>query len=187
MNRISKSLALVVLVLFTLITGCNINPGPLPQSPYPGPYPAPQGQSENSPSPVPRSLTPTVTATDGAIRATLFYTDTNRPVRDQLFFAAKMLPLSGGSATGEVPSLDTNTSPRDESDQNGRIVISLVPPGHYALAIMTPLGPILIKDTQKNTEITFDVSAANLTDLGDLKTDLDPNFLEPAVPPVATP
>jgi hypothetical protein len=123
--------------------------------------------------------TPSVSAEMGGFHIVLLYMETTRPVRGQNIYLAEMLPLEGGPKGAFVPALDTSTAPSAESSDTGNVSISMVPPGNYALSLLTPQGAILVTDVKTNKEITFEVKAGEVTDLGTRNVFLNPDFLEP--------
>jgi hypothetical protein len=127
-----------------------------------------------------RQKSPAVSTTKGGFHITLIYEQNGQPVRLQEIYLAEMIPVEGQLKGSYVPALDRTTAPGDESNDKGEVVISLVPPGKYALAIFSPLGPILVKDSDTNTEITLDIVAGEINDLGLRKVLLDPTQFEPS-------
>ncbi len=127
--------------------------------------------------------TPEVSSDVGALHIVLKYTQSGDPVRAQSFYLAEMLPVQGQLEGAYVPALDMNKAPRAESTQTGEVVISLIPPGKYALTLFTPAGSILVVDSESNKEITFDIIAGEVTDLGIHKVVLNQEFLEPTIIP----
>lgn len=163
-----------ILTIF-LLAGCAFSE----LMPFKSAYP---GLADTSMSRVPatvRSLTPVVSPNLGAVRATLFYASSGKPIRRQIFYVATLIPALGAPLGSYVPALDVVTAPRGESDEDGNITISLVPPGQYALALMTPLGPILAEDSDKNSRIIFEVVAGQVTDLGNRTILVESSLLEP--------
>jgi len=70
--------------------------------------------------------------------------------------------------TGEsmsVAGLDTNTAPRTETDATGAFAFLDVPPGEYALALVGPIGPVIVPGPDGD-EITVVVQAGEISDLG---------------------
>ena len=129
------------------------------------------------------NLTPVAPAPEfsdstGAISILLYYADTDQPVRGQLFFAAEMLPVQG-IEDGFIPRLSESEAPSGISDSVGQLNISLIAPGNYALALMTPLGPVLVEEAVSNEPIIFEISANQLTDYGTAHVILDQTILEP--------
>jgi hypothetical protein len=124
--------------------------------------------------------TPVVSSDRGAFRIILHYAKNGAPVRGQNIYLAEMLPLQGGMEGAFVPALDTSSAPRDESSASGEVVVSMVPPGKYALSLLTPMGAVLIIDSDTNHEVTFDIAGGKITDLGDLNVVLDQDMLEPS-------
>ena len=152
-------------------------PGPIDPGGYPYPI------EDNFDEVFEANLTPVappaeVSATQGAFSIRLTYAGTNRPVRGQLFLAAGMLPVEGVE-DGYIPKLESTGAPSSHSDAQGQLNISLIDPGKYALALMTPLGPILVEAEDTGEAIVFDVSANEVTDLGTVAVQLDPEPLEP--------
>ncbi len=121
---------------------------------------------------------PVTTSDLGAVTATLIYANSDRPVRGQPFFAAGMLPVEGVEDSF-IPKLDTAVDQQGFSDAQGLVVISGIPPGNYALVLMTPLGPILVEADANSEAITFEITAGEVTDLGTIDVLLDPAALEP--------
>ena len=122
---------------------------------------------------------PTVSAKMGGFHIRLIYSDNGKPVRRQNIYLAEMLPVTGGQGGVSVPALDMKTAPKAESTDQGDVVISMIPPGKYALSLLTPEGAILLTDAAANKEITFDVAAGHVTELGDHKVILNSSLLEP--------
>lgn len=159
-----------------LLAGCGS--GGL-TAPFKSAYPGPADTGMSRVSAAVRTLTPVVSPNLGAVRAILFYADSGKPIRRQIFYVAKLLPVEGATAGTYVPSLDTVTAPRDESDESGNITIPLIPPGRYALAVMMPLGPILVEESGSNSRIIFEVVAGQVTDLGSQTISVESSLLEP--------
>lgn len=91
-----------------------------------------------------------------------------------------MLTIGGEVAQGEtlylapvmvtgseisVAGLDTNTAPRTETDAAGAFAFTDVPPETYALAIIGPVGPVIVPGPDSD-EITVEVQAGEAADLG---------------------
>ncbi len=126
---------------------------------------------------------PEVSAEKGALRIVLTYSQNGDPVRSQNLYLAELRPLQGGTEGAYVPVLDTNTASNAESTLTGEVVMSLVTPGKYALAILTPAGAQIVIDSESNRELTLDIKAGEVTDLGVRKVVLDQEFLEPTIIP----
>jgi hypothetical protein len=90
-----------------------------------------------------------------------------------------MIPAEGTQEGMFVPALDTLSAPKDESSEGGEVIISSVPPNKYALTLLTPLGPILVFDSATNKEITLEIIAGQIKDLGTIYVVLDPDNIEP--------
>jgi hypothetical protein len=125
--------------------------------------------------------TPEVTSNLGAVVAKLFYASDGTPSRSQIFFVVPLNSVNGadGQPVGLLAGLDPTTAQRGQSDNNGAVVISRVPPGRYGLAMSTPRGYILLQESPSNKEILFDVVAGQVNDLGKRNIQIDKNLVEP--------
>ena len=116
----------------------------------------------------------------GGFTAEFIYTKTdNRPLKKQTILLAELLPLTGGTLEGAfVPVLEPSSAPKNDTDENGRVAISMVKPGRYAISLYTPLGPILLQNEVDEKEILIDIKAGEVTDLGKLVVIVEPSLLE---------
>lgn len=152
---------------------------------YPGPesigpgYPVENNVAEQfEQSLTPNAPPPEFSSDTGAFSVALRYPDGERPVRGQLFFAAGTIPVEGVE-DGFIPVLDQTNDPKGHSDAQGVLVISNLAPGRYALALMTPLGPILLEYADTSETIIFEITAGEVTDLGTQAVFLNAETLEP--------
>ena len=122
---------------------------------------------------------PAVTQETGGFRAKLLYLEDGSPVQQRNFYLAEMIPVEGELEGAYVPALDTITAPKAESSSEGEIIISNVQPDKYALTFLTPLGPILVEDADTGKEITLEIFANQVTDLGTITVLLDPDDFNP--------
>ena len=159
------------ILLSLLLAGCQPGQATTPEANPPGTQAVTVMPEE--------TISPIVSTEMGSFHIRLVYSDNGRPVRGQELYLAEMLPLVGGQEGVFVPALDTLTAPSAESTDQGDVAIYMLPPGKYALTILTPQGAIMVRDAATNEEITFDVTAGQVTDLGDHKAILDSSFLEP--------
>jgi hypothetical protein len=167
--------------------------GALPGAATPGSpdnsYPPPGGETSSYPIDqpgreafeaqiTPNAPAPVFDAGTGAFTIKMLYPDGESPVRGQTFFGTEMIPVPE-IPDAYVPALDTTTAPGGQSDSQGVLVMSSLPPGKYALALMTPLGPILVEDQATEETIVFDIVANQLTDFGVVIVLLNMEKLEP--------
>ena len=96
----------------------------------------------------------------------------------QLFFAAATLDVPDLEGAF-IPALDTTVDKSGHSDGVGVLVISEIPPGRYALTLMTPLGAILVEKAGTTDAIIFEIVANEVTDLGEVSVFLEADTLEP--------
>lgn len=116
------------------------------------------------PTEVPATPTPTSLPTMGTVTGLLIEETTQEPLGDYVLYLAKMLkPSSEGLS---VAALDATADPRASTDAAGKFVFVNVPPESYALALLTPTGPALIKDAKTEKEVLLSVEAGQTVDLG---------------------
>ena len=194
MKTIYFSLGILLISLFILVgcappsatsTSTTVSPTQRTGDSYPAPtqiqsssYPAPVQEENQNTEPFINAPS-TFDAETGGFEITLFYPGGDRPVRGQTFYAAELLPVTGQLEGSFVPAVDTNSAPRGGSDDNGLVVFSNVPPGNYALVIMTPLGPILVIDNQTEENIEFEILPNQLTEFPSQEVFLNPDVMEP--------
>lgn len=78
-----------------------------------------------------------------------------------------LVPIVASGESMSVAGLDTNTAPRAETDTTGAFAFLNVPPGEYALAVVGPVGPVIVPGPDGD-EITVMVQAGETTDLGSI-------------------
>jgi hypothetical protein len=86
--------------------------------------------------------------------------------QDQTLYLAPMV------ATGEsmgVAGLSTDTDPRAATDETGTFTFLDVPPGQYALAIISPFGAVVINGPD-GKEIVVEARAGEMTQIGEIAT-----------------
>jgi hypothetical protein len=152
---------LIGIIIFLFLSGCQSNsPETLAVSPT-----IIQSTSANT-QPEQVVETPEVSEDTGGFRVKLLYQENGSPVQQRYFYLAEMIPVQGKLKGAFVPALDTITAPKAESNSEGEIIISMVEPNKYALTFLTPLGPILVDDAETEKEITLEIFANEIFDLG---------------------
>jgi hypothetical protein len=96
----------------------------------------------------------------GLVQGTLTIEDTLAQ-RETLYLA----PMVASGESMGVAGLNTDTDPRAATDGTGTFTFVDVPPGQYALAIISPFGPVVINGPD-GKEIVVQVQAGDLTELG---------------------
>jgi hypothetical protein len=151
---------------------------PIDASDPPYPLTDAQGREEFENSLMAEAPDPQTSQDAGALTLRLLYTDGEHPVRGQLFFAATMIPVEG-IEDAFIPAVSPMEDPAANSDKQGRLTMSLLPPGKYALSIMTPQGPILVEDLDSLETIVFEINAGEVLDLGERVVNLLFESFEP--------
>jgi hypothetical protein len=136
----------------TLPTEVPAMPTSFPPSPMP------------SPTPVPATPMPTSLPDMGTVTGLLVEETTQEPLGDYVLYLAKMLKSSSEGLS--VAALDATADPRAVTNAAGKFVFVNVAPESYALALLTPTGPALIKDAKTEKEVLLSVEAGETVDLG---------------------
>ena len=116
--------------------------------------------AEETATPATAEVAPTPQAGLGIVHGTLQVE--GQPAAGQTLY---LVPLIATGDSMSVAGLDTNTDPRTETDAAGNFLFVGIAPGEYALAIISPIGPVVIRGTDDD-EITADVRADEVTQLG---------------------
>ena len=122
--------------------------------------------------------TPVVTSDTGAVKVTLISSYTQKPLAISQIACGEMIPLKGATVSAFIPKYNSSTAPSGTSDSSGTVVISGIKPGKYALIYLYPVAngmPALIKLPGSDNEISFDIVAGKVIDLGTLTVSIDPN------------
>jgi hypothetical protein len=158
------------LVLLLAVIGCagqlilpspTASPTDVPATPTPislPPSPTPP------PTEVPATPMPTSLPTMGTVTGLLIKETTQEPLDDHVLYLAKILKTSSEGLS--VTALDATADPRAVTDVAGKFTFVNVPPESYALALLTPVGPALIKDARTEKEVILSVEAGDTVDLG---------------------
>ncbi len=126
-------------------------------------------------TPTAKASDPKFTADTGAIKVTLISSYTGKALGSADIYCAQMLEMKGTLTGVYIPSLDRLENPKGITDGNGALAISNAKPGKYVLVYMFPAGlPELIKASDTKKDVVFDVTAGQITDLGVLTVDVNP-------------
>lgn len=89
-----------------------------------------------------------------------------QPAAGQVLYLAEVIRQEGEGMG--VAALDAATAPRAESDASGYFVFLDAPPARYALGILSPSGPVLIRQAS-GQEVLLQVEAGQIHDLGEIQ------------------
>lgn len=160
------ALASLVIILTILAAGCS-------NATTTAVVPQPAATSSIPTAPVPQT-----SSDSGAIKVTLFSIVTGKPLTDGMICLATLIKLSG-NVEGYIPSLNSKTSPCGNTDANGTLVISNIKPAKYGLVFSYPIGAHeLMKLEGSDKEISIDIAAGNILDMGTIKVQTDPNKMQ---------
>lgn len=123
-----------------------------------------------TPEPLP-AIKPEFTADTGAFKVQLVFAEDGSPMAGFSFYLARWLPVPNMPEAG-VPELDLATSPRGDSDKNGILVISNVPPDRYSLILYTPLNVMIVPNAESPVDVWAEIKPNEVTDLGTIKVQL---------------
>jgi len=165
------SICIAIALCTGLLLGCRASePSPTPTtgagssatpttSIEPSPVPDPTSPLP-TPSPLPLDSTPQPDT--GIVRGRLV--EPGRPSGGQLVYLAPVLkPVEPGSIG--VARLDPASDPRADADEAGQFIFLDVLPGQYALALMSPVGAVLIQGSDGG-DIIVTVEPGQAVDLG---------------------
>jgi len=135
-------------------------------------------------SPTASQISPTITQTSATDQQSEFVVP-NPTSQTGVIVGQLLTPGSGGKPYIATLYLGTFIYPENNADgpplitfsehtslqgvqdqQTGRFYFADVPPGKYAIIIWTPVMSMPLRDAKTQTEITFEVKAGEITDLG---------------------
>jgi hypothetical protein len=145
-----------------------------------------QAQNKTTPAPVKptKALTPTpkkavVTNETGAVTLQLIDVKSGRPITHKLILLSELLPVHGQYEGAYVPAMDPVSSPKDESDDQGNVIISGAKPNRYAVTLLTPVGPILLQDMDTGKDLLVEAKAGEIVNLGTKKVSVPDDIMNP--------
>jgi hypothetical protein len=151
------------LFLLLAVIGCAAQPVPSSPTALPTDVPVTHMPTSTPPPPTATPL-PTSLPTNGTVSGFLIEETTQESLSDCVLYLAKILKTSSEGLS--VTALDATTDPRAITDVAGKFTFVNVPPESYALALLTPTGPALIKEAKTEKEVLLSVEAGETVDLG---------------------
>lgn len=122
------------------------------------------------PTPTPASsefLIPTPTADTGVVTGQLLTPGPGgRPYIATLYLATFVYPQGNVDAPPLISFSEETSLQGVQDPATGRFYFANVPPGKYAIIIWTPVVSMPLRDAETSMEITFEVKAGEVTDLG---------------------
>lgn len=89
-----------------------------------------------------------------------------QPYIATLYLATFVYPQGNAEAPPLIAFSEETSLQGVQDPATGRFYFADVPPGKYAIIIWTPVVSMPLRDAESNTEITFEVKAGEVTDLG---------------------
>lgn len=163
---------LTLIVIGALVSGCQVGQRAAPPIPasIPSAAPAESAASAATVTAAP-AVIPTAASDSGVVHGRLKREVQETPINEMDLYLAEI--ISGDSNAMRVAGLDTNQAPHAITNANGEFVFTDVEPGEYALALVTPIGSILIPDPNTpGRDILFTIEAGQTIDLGTLHVTL---------------
>lgn len=87
-------------------------------------------------------------------------------------YLGELSPVELEGEETHLVSMNPDTSPSTATSEEGRFVFQDVEPGTYAMVMWTPGNSWVVSDPETNKDILVTVEAGQITDLGEIKTDL---------------
>ena len=147
------------LISFIAISGCQ-GFGETPTSEFP------HTGVPNVTNGVEPSVPTTPEAGVGVIIGQLISSTTGSPLPNQTVYLGDLLPLDPGDEY--LITLEVESSPNTQTDDEGFFIFEGVQPGRYPLIIWTPFKSYVIPDETGEKELAVDVEAGEVVELGDI-------------------
>lgn len=163
---------LKLVVIGLLLSACQFSQPAAVVTPSPTPAVAPtQGPAADPTPSLAPLLIPAASADSGVVHGVLRREVQETPINEVDLYLAEIIP--GDEEAMRVAGLDTNQAPHAITNANGEFVFTDVQPGEYALALVTPIGSMLIPDPKTpGRDVLFTVEAGQTIDLGTLSVHL---------------
>ncbi|HBY95640.1 MAG: hypothetical protein M5U01_11170 [Ardenticatenaceae bacterium] len=157
-----------LVIVGVLLSACQVGPRAAVPTPTLTPPAAPtEGPVADPTASVAPLVIPTAAPERGVVHGLLRREVQETPINDVDLYLAEIIP--GDSNVMRVAGLDTNAAPHAMTNTNGEFVFSDVEPGEYALALVTPIGSMLVPDPKTpGRDILFTLEAGQTLDLGTL-------------------
>lgn len=162
MKLLYLGLACIVLVSLGACSG----------QPTPALSPLPVAVSNNQSPLFPTATAPALSdATLGGVKGRIVSRSTGQPLSGFGLYLGDRLPIQPGDQ--HAITFQQKSSPHVEVDAQGNFALVDVKPNTYALILWTPLRSLVIADPKQPTqELSVEIKAGQVTDLGDIVSDL---------------
>lgn len=162
---LSRGITLLVVAL--LATACQFN---VPTPPAPTPTTAPAAATAEGAAPTATAeplIIPAATESAGVVHGRIVREVGDAPILGGVeLYLAEIIPSD--TEVMRVAGLDTNEAPKATLSITGEFVFADVPPGEYAIALVTPVSQMLITDKENGRDLLVTVEANSTVDLGTL-------------------
>lgn len=171
------------LIIWTLLIllvagsfGCSEEPTPerMTESPLAttSPLPTPTRSLTEASSPSEPTSIPTPTSSKGAITGRFVDYQSGEPGPEIVLYLGELSPVDLDGEETHIVSMNPDSSPSAATDKGGYFAFQEVEPGTYAIVMWTPGNSWVVSDPDTNLDILVTVEAGEITDLGEIETNL---------------
>lgn len=118
---------------------------------------------------IPTATVPAPDKDKGTVTAVLYNQYLSQPYADRYIYLGHVSEMQSASGGTPIPfvELDIQADPFGHTDENGRLIISNVAPGKYALILLAPnLTQAPIVDPATGSNISVEIQPDKISDLG---------------------
>jgi hypothetical protein len=94
------------------------------------------------------------------------------PGPEIVVYLGELSPVDLEGEETHIVSMNPDASPSTGTDEDGHFVFEDVEPGTYAMVMWTPGNSWVVSDPETKLDILVTVEADQITDLGEIETDL---------------
>jgi hypothetical protein len=107
---------------------------------------------------------PSPAADSGVVTGRIIVESSGAPLVGVVVYLGEILPLDPGEEY--LVTLEEQASPHASIDENGRFIITDIPPGDYPIIVWTPMRSQVLADPDGELEFSVSVQAGEVIDIG---------------------